>query len=249
MRADVAAQHQSLPDGKALGRGILCKPHPVAGEFLSPGIPGHVATAASGHHAAILLEGENAVYVILAAIIGKEKFAVFHSVAAGLAHLQRGVPILHFDDAAFGRKWFRKVDADIIHGDIFAIHEDDRQHHAVENELRAIAAELHIFQPHQRQGYRMHRLLVVVGDEHLHGLGTAAVKMVFTGCKVDAARALGTCIIYQQPHRSAAVLAAGVYAVVRCVQFHGRNRTKCHSGDYGTCCKKGDVGDSHITNR
>ena len=65
-------------------------------------MPGHVATAAGGDHAAILLEGEHAVNAILAAIIGKEEFSVFHGIVTGRAHLQRGVPILDLDDASFG---------------------------------------------------------------------------------------------------------------------------------------------------
>ena len=116
----------------------------------------------------------------------------------------------------------------------------------MEDEFCTLAADFHILQSHKRKCDRMNLLLVVVGDVHLHGQGTAPVKMVYTRCKVDAARALGPCIIYQHLHRRTAVLAAGEYAIVGCVQFHGRYRTKCHSGDYGTCCKKGEVRDSHI---
>ncbi|MBR1981542.1 MAG: hypothetical protein IKA23_02170 [Akkermansia sp.] len=209
--------------------------------FFSLGIPGHVATAAGGYHATILFEGEHAVNAVLAAIIGKEKFAVFHSIATGRAHLKRGVPILHFDDATFGRKWLGKVDADVIHGDMLAIHQNAGEHHAVEDELCPIPADFHILQAHQRQGYRMRRLLVVVGDIELHGQGTAAVEMVFTGGKVDAARALGSCIINQQPHRSAAVLASRLYPVVGCIQFNGHDlhNGQRHSGNYGACHTKG----------
>ncbi len=169
--------------------------------------------------------------------------------AQTLSEVRAAMKIDYFDDAAFGRKWFRKVDADIIHGDIFAIHEDDRQHHAVENELRTIAAELHIFQPHQRQGYRMHRLLVVVGDIDLHGQGTAPVEVVFTWCKVNAAGAFGPGIINQQSNSSTTVLAARLHSVVSSVQFHARNSIKCHSGDYGTCHKKWGCVYVHVINR
>ena len=145
MRAVVAAQHERITNGKTFVAGILCKTHAVAGELFCRGIPAHVTGFAGGHHAAIGLEGKNALHLVPAAVVGKKELTSFYGVSAGSAELQGGFAILDFNNAALGGEWLRSIDTDIADCHVLTIHQHKRKHLAVEDEFCLLAAQFQIF--------------------------------------------------------------------------------------------------------
>ena len=145
VRAVVAAQHERITNGKTFVAGIFCKTHAVAGELFCSGIPAHITGFAGGHHAAICLEGKNALHLVPAAVISEKKLTSFHGVSAGRAELQGGFAILDFNNVAFGGERLCRVDADIGDCHVLTIHQHKRKHLAVKDEFCLLSAKFQIF--------------------------------------------------------------------------------------------------------